>query len=172
MFLTVPSVPDLDLPAWSDPSRKARATANPDGWACASSIGIGRGVTRPAGVKVAIIDSGVDATIRSCGVSVQSVTVEIVDDEATWCPMSRSTVLPRTACAGIVVGLAPEVEIYSVRVLGADLRGKGTAFLAGLGVGRRERRARDEPEPVIQERAPVPVLSEVVDQAYFAMCAW
>ena len=37
-----------------------------------------------------------------------------------------------TACAGIVVGLAPEVELYSVRVLGADLRGKGAAFLAGL----------------------------------------
>jgi subtilisin family serine protease len=37
-----------------------------------------------------------------------------------------------TACGAIIVSLAPEVELVSIRVLGADLRGKGTAFAAGL----------------------------------------
>jgi subtilisin family serine protease len=37
-----------------------------------------------------------------------------------------------TACGGIIVALAPDVELISVRVLGADLRGKGAAFAAGL----------------------------------------
>ena len=64
---------------------------------------------------------------------VESVTVEIVDDEATMVPDEPIDLYGHaTACAGIMVGLAPEVELYSVRVLGADLRGKGAAFLAGL----------------------------------------
>jgi subtilisin family serine protease len=32
----------------------------------------------------------------------------------------------------LVLGLAPEAELVSVRVLGSDLRGKGPAFAAGL----------------------------------------
>ena len=82
------------------------------------------------------------------------MAVEIVDDEATVVPDEPVDLFGHgTACAGIIVGLAPEVEIYSVRVLGADLRGKGAAFLAGPRVGRRAGRPGDEPEPVVQERA-------------------
>jgi len=72
-----------------------------------------------------------------------------------------------TACAGIVVGLAPEVEIYSVRVLGADLRGKGAAFLAGLewavekGVQAMNLSLSSKSERLF------PFFHEVVDQAYF-----
>ena len=37
-----------------------------------------------------------------------------------------------TACAGIVRALAPECELYSVRVLGAGFKGSGPVLLAGL----------------------------------------
>ena len=72
-----------------------------------------------------------------------------------------------TACAGIVVGLAPEVEIYSVRVLGADLRGKGAAFLAGLewaveqGVQAMNLSLSSKSERLF------PYFHEIVDEAYF-----
>ena len=35
-----------------------------------------------------------------------------------------------TACAGIIRSIAPECEIYSVKVLGAGLSGSGTVFAA------------------------------------------
>jgi subtilisin family serine protease len=37
-----------------------------------------------------------------------------------------------TACAGIIRALAPDCKIYSVRVLGEDLTGRGAVFAAGL----------------------------------------
>ena len=83
---------------------------------------------------------------------VESVTVEIVDDEPQVVPDEPVDMYGHaTACAGIVVGLAPEVEIYSVRVLGADLSGKGVAFLAGLEWAVKHGRPGDEPQPVVEE---------------------
>jgi subtilisin family serine protease len=37
-----------------------------------------------------------------------------------------------TACAGIIHALAPEAELVSIRVLGADNRGDGGAFATGI----------------------------------------
>ena len=37
-----------------------------------------------------------------------------------------------TACAGIIRTVAPECEIYSIRVLGSRLTGRGAVFAAGL----------------------------------------
>ena len=37
-----------------------------------------------------------------------------------------------TACAAIIRSLAPEVELYSVRVLGANLKGRGALLHAGV----------------------------------------
>jgi subtilisin family serine protease len=37
-----------------------------------------------------------------------------------------------TACAGIIHKLAPQAEIYSVRVLGRDMHGRAIQFAAGL----------------------------------------
>lgn len=163
-------MPDLDLPAWSEPFaegaregliRSAGLRQLDRDWAWGGGTG--------AGVKVAIIDSGVERdhpVVR--GRLVQSVTVEIVDDEATVVPDEPIDMYGHgTACAGIVVGLAPEVEIYSVRVLGADLRGKGAAFLAGLewavenGVHVMNLSLSSKSERLF------PFFHEVVDQAYF-----
>ena len=39
---------------------------------------------------------------------------------------------PGTACAGIIRAIAPDAEIYSVRVLGANLKGRGALLHAGV----------------------------------------
>ena len=161
---------DLDLPAWSEPFaegarerliRVAGLRQLDREWAWGGATG--------AGVKVAIIDSGVERdhpVVR--GRLVRSVTVEIVDDEANVVPDEPVDMYGHgTACAGIVVGLAPEVEIYSVRVLGSDLRGKGAAFLAGLewavenGANVMNLSLSSKSERLF------PFFHEVVDQAYF-----
>ena len=123
------------LPAWSGPFvaadrsglvRPARLTAIDREWAFAA--GTGRGVT------VAIINSGLEADHPALlGRVVESVAVEIRDGETEIIKDGGADLYGHgTACGGIVLGFAPEVELVSIRVLGADLKGKGAAFLAGL----------------------------------------
>ena len=59
-----------------------------------------------------------------------------------------------TACAGIVRSIAPECDLYSVRVLGAGFTGSGPVLLAGLQLGGRAGLRPDQHEPVDDE-APV-----------------
>jgi subtilisin family serine protease len=123
------------VPAWSEPfveaardklMRVAGLRQIDRDWAWGGATG--------GGVKVAIIDSGVESSHPVVGGRlVESVTVELGGDEATVVADEPIDLFGHaTACAGIVVGLAPQVELYSVRVLGPDLRGKGAAFLAGV----------------------------------------
>ena len=129
-------VTDQDLPAWSEPfTPEARARLARRTPALRASTANGRGAARRAPASRSPSSTAASrAAIRSSrGRLVESVAVEIVDDEATVVPDEPVDLYGHaTACAGIIVGLAPEVEMYSVRVLGADLRGKGAAFLAGL----------------------------------------
>lgn len=122
------------LPAWSEPFtgdlsglvRPSRLDTIDRTWAFEGATG--RGVT------VAIIDSGLEAGHPALqGRLVESVAVELRDGEAQVVADRGIDMYGHgTACGGIILGLAPEVELVSVRVLGADLRGKGAAFLAGL----------------------------------------
>ena len=58
-----------------------------------------------------------------------------------------------TACAGIIHGLAPEADLVSIRVLGADNRGNGGGFAAGLAVGDRAvGRVGRQPVAVVAQR--------------------
>ena len=73
-----------------------------------------------------------------------------------------------TACGGLIVDLAPDVELVSGRVLGADLKGRGAAFLGGLewaivqGVDVINLSLSSKSE------APYADFHELVDRAYFA----
>jgi subtilisin len=125
------------LPAWADafaPERLGRAprlelpAELTREWAYGSATG--------AGVRVAVIDSGVDAEHPSVGGVDGHVIVEY-DFEAEG--SVRFVEGPHgdlyghgNACAGIIRALAPEVELYSVRVLGERLTGKARCFAAGL----------------------------------------
>ncbi len=124
-----------DLPAWSGPflgAHRDRLTRHgPWGrvdraWAFGDASG--------RGVRVAIVDSGVEGGHPAVGGRlITSVAVERVDDD--WAVVEsppEDVVGHGTACAGIVHSLAPETELVSIRVLGADNRGNGGAFAAGL----------------------------------------
>ena len=126
----------MSLPAWAD----AFAGPGPGQalglpipapareWALEAATG--------AGVKVAVIDSGVDADHPRVGGLAGAVAVEI-DDEAPdgvrFVEGPHADLVGHgTACAGIIRSLAPAAEIYSVRVLGSNLKGKGRAFYQGI----------------------------------------
>lgn len=126
-------------PAWSaqfrtDAIREQRAIG-PIGeitrdWAWGSSKG--------EGVRVAIVDSGIEAGHPALGDCVRpGVIVEW--KEAEEIPVEIKTDTEQvdlcghgTACAGIIHSLAPEAELYSVRVLAKDMTAKAIQFAEGL----------------------------------------
>ena len=131
-------------------------------WAWGGSTG--------AGVKVAIIDSGVDASHPAVGNVAGAVAFEYNRDEedVTITEGPHEDLFGHgTACAGIIRRAAPDVEIYSVRVLGARLTGKGVVFGAGL------RWAIDNGMNVVNmslstgKRDYFELFHELADEAYF-----
>jgi subtilisin family serine protease len=123
-----------------------------------------------AGVKVAVVDSGVDGTHPAVGGVAGGVVVEV--DGAS----GRTTLVEGphddlyghgTACAGLIRRAAPDCEIYSVRVLGERLSGRAAAFVAGL------RWAVDQWFDVVNmslstsKRELGDVLHELAESAYF-----
>jgi subtilisin len=95
-------------------------------WAWAGATG--------AGVKVAVLDTGVDAGHPRVGEVAGFVDVEVLPDGGTRLVPGphEDRVGHGTACASLVRALAPQAEIYSVRVLGPNLRAPGAAFAAGI----------------------------------------
>lgn len=97
-------------------------------WAFGGSTG--------AGAKVAVVDSGVDADHPRVGGVAGGVAFEL-DPLADLGYVERTgphedLVGHGTACAAIIRSLAPDAEIYSVRVLGANLKGRGALLHAGV----------------------------------------
>jgi subtilisin family serine protease len=86
------------------------------------------------GVRVAIVDSGIDNDHPAIAGTVKgwAEPVEVNGKiEFTTNPHADSCG-HGTACAGIIRGLAPDAELYSVKVLGSDMSGTGMMFAAGL----------------------------------------
>ena len=97
-------------------------------WAWGGSTG--------AGVKVAVVDSGVDATHPAVGEVAGGVALEFdpdAEDNVRRVEGPHEDLFGHgTACAAIIKHAAPKCELYSVRVLGTRLTGKGVVFAAGL----------------------------------------
>jgi subtilisin len=122
------------------------------------------------GIKVAVVDSGVDKDHPRVRGVAGAVVIETDDSPDGFRAVEgdhEDLVGHGTACAGIIRSLAPEAEIYSVRVLGANLKGRGALFLSGI------RWAIDNGMRVVnmslsskseQWFAP---LHEIADEAYF-----
>lgn len=128
------------LPAWSEPFRpeaiRTLAAYGPmakitRAWAWGGSAG--------RGVRVAVIDSGVEHDHPALGESVRGgVNIDYEAGTGNYHPHIEPVEKPAdafghgTACAGIIHALAPEAEIYSVRVLGKNARGSSLQFAAGI----------------------------------------
>ena len=88
------------------------------------------------GVRVAIVDSGIEADHPDLGGCVEvadGVEVSLEEDETVLTRGPHEDAFGHgTACAGIIHSIAPEARITSVRVLGANLSGKAKVFLRGL----------------------------------------
>jgi subtilisin family serine protease len=130
-----PPAGDRPLPAWSKDSVMVRLDEVASigevshAWAFGGATG--------AGVRVAVIDSGIDADhpdLHGCVDEAGSVAFAPgADGEIVATPgPHRDSFGHGTACAGIIHELAPEARITSVKVLGEGLSGTAAAFLAGL----------------------------------------
>lgn len=164
------------IPAWSEPfvrrteeslAREVRLAGVDREWAWGSATG--------AGIRVAIIDSGLEVDHPALkGRVVESVGVEVVDGEARIVEDDRAGDLfgHGTACGGIIVGLAPDVELVSVRVLGADLRGKGSAFARGLEWAVEHDIHVANLSLSSKSESLFPLFHQIVDEAYFRRVAF
>lgn len=86
------------------------------------------------GVSVAIVDSGIDVThthlrgrIRSSSEAFKEGKRIVFRDSESGDAAGHGT-----ACAGVVLTIAPDSDIHSIKVLGSAGIGDGDSFLAGL----------------------------------------
>jgi subtilisin len=123
-----------ELPAWSLPADAVEGIAISADWPERVDRGWAWGGSTGAGVRVCILDSGIEAGHPLVGVIDGAVAVSLSedgeplvvdDDEGDLCGHG-------TACAGIVRSIAPDCELFSVRVLGSGYTGSGPVLLAGL----------------------------------------
>jgi subtilisin len=123
------------------------------------------------GVTVAIIDSGVDGehpavrgrVARHLRVDLDGDAAHVVDD-----PEARDLVGHGTACAGIVASIATAATIISIRMLGADNRGKGRALAAAVEWAVAERIAVVNLSLSSRSEAMFSSFHALADRSYFA----
>ena len=121
------------------------------------------------GVKVAIVDSGVDASHPAVGKPLAGyVSITQGEQGLVYSNEPHTDDYGHgTAGAGIIRRVAPECDLYSVKVLGPNLLGQGMVFAAGL------RWAIENGMQVVNlslgttKREFYAVLHELADAAYF-----
>jgi subtilisin len=160
---------DPSLPAWSLPAGSADRIAIGVEWPERVTREWAWGGSTGEGVRVCILDSGIEPNHplvgeiagSVAGVKTESGEISFTDDaEGDLCGHG-------TACAGIVRSLAPKAGIFSVRVLGDGFKGSGPVLLGGL------RWAIEQGFDVINmslsttRRQFAELLHELADSAYF-----
>jgi subtilisin family serine protease len=160
---------DEPIPAWSLPTDAVGRIALPAEWPervtreWALEGGTGKGV------RVCILDSGVEPGHEDVGEVQEAVAVRIGEDgepvveddtEGDLCGHG-------TACAGIVRELAPDASLHSVRVLGAGFTGTGHVLLAGLRWAVEQGYELVNMSLSTTKRQFAEILHELADQAYF-----
>ena len=122
------------LPAWSLPAGAEKAIELAVRWPAEVTREWAWGSSGGRGVRVCILDSGIEPDHASVGPLSGAVAVVRGEDGQIRIEEDEEGDLcgHGTACAGIVRSLAPECELYSVRVLGAGYTGSGAVLVAGL----------------------------------------
>jgi subtilisin len=122
-----------ELPAWSFPTSAGESIRLPSGWPDRVTREWAWGGATGAGVRVCVLDSGVELDHPLVGTVQRSVAVSNDGGEITINDDTAGDLCGHgTACAGIIRSLAPECELTSVRVLGAGYTGSAPVLLAGL----------------------------------------
>jgi subtilisin family serine protease len=121
------------------------------------------------GVRVCIVDSGIDPGHPLVGGVERAVApVAGEDGELVLADDDQGDVGGHgTACAGIIRSLAPGASLTSVRVLGPDLGGSVADLLAGLAWAVEEGFDVVNLSLSTRKRAAAPDLHEILDRAYF-----
>jgi subtilisin len=123
-----------ELPAWSLPADAVDRIALPASWPEPVTREWALGGSTGAGVRVCILDSGVEPAHPKVGEVQSAHAIRIDEDDNILAEPDElgDECGHGTACAGIVRSLAPDCEIHSVRVLGAGYAGSGPIMLGGL----------------------------------------
>jgi subtilisin family serine protease len=162
-------VSDVLTPAWSEPfigdesalARSIRLSQIDRAWALDGGTG--------DGVTVAIVDSGLETDHPALlGRVVERLAVEVVDGEPNVVADTGGDLFGHgTACGAIVLSLAPQAELVSIRVLGPDLKGKGVAFIAGIEWALEHGVTVANLSLTSKSEALYGAFHDVVDRAYF-----
>jgi subtilisin len=160
---------ELPLPAWSLPADAVERIKLESEWPDRVTRAWALGGSTGAGVRVCVLDSGVEPNHPRVGKVDGAVAITIGEDGQTnIVPDEEGDLCGHgTACAGIIRSLAPDCEIHSARVLGQGFTGSGPILLAGL------RWAVEQGFDVINmslsttKRQFAEVLHDLADNAYF-----
>jgi subtilisin family serine protease len=122
------------LPAWSLPADAAEQIALGVEWPEQVTREWAWGGSTGEGVRVCILDSGVEPNHPLVGELEGAVAISKGEDEEIVVSEDEEGDLcgHGTGCAGIVRSIAPDCRLFSVRVLGAGFTGSGPILLGGL----------------------------------------
>jgi subtilisin len=124
------------------------------------------------GVRVAVIDSGIDDQHPGLKDRMRG-SVEAVPQggKITFRPSTSGDAAGHgTACAGIILSVAPDVDLYSVKVLGANASGSGDMFLAGLDYAIKQKMQVVNLSLGTTKPEYFGPLHDLIDRAYHAGC--
>ena len=122
------------LPAWSLSAGAVERIKLPEIWPGEITREWAWEGATGAGVRVCVLDSGIEGGHSLVGEVQQSVAISIDGDQVNVDEHDAAGDLcgHGTACAGVIRSLAPDCELASVRVLGAGYTGSGAVLLEGL----------------------------------------
>jgi len=164
-----PTPEAVDLPAWSLPAGAGERISIGVEWPERVTRDWAFGGSTGAGVRVCILDSGIESAHPMVGEVEGAVAFNRGEEDEVKLEQDTEGDLcgHGTACAGIVRSIAPECSLISARVLGAGFKGSGPVLLAGL------RWAVEQGFDVINmslsttKRQFAGLLHELADSAYF-----
>jgi subtilisin family serine protease len=124
------------------------------------------------GIRVAIVDSGIDAEHPSLlGKVKESVEAVAEGGRLVFRPSISGDVAGHgTACAGIISSIAPDAELCSIKVLGSKASGSGEMFLAGLDYAIKQRMQVINLSLGTTKPRYFGPLHDLLDRAYLAGC--
>jgi subtilisin len=142
-----------------------------DLWAAIQPEAIWNGRTG-RGVRVAVVDSGIDTEHPDLkGKVKESVEAVAEDGRIDFRPSTSGDQAGHgTACAGIIASVAPDVELYSVKVLGPKASGSGDMFLVGLDYAIKQKFQVINLSLGTTKREFFAPLHELLDRAYQSGC--